>query len=182
MSSGLRSRDNSNAASAAPGSVNFGGALNSANGINGISISDDSAQLNPATVSGDLKYPVTSLSDDEVYNISKNTLPNVEYDFLDPYAFEDPLGLKFYEGLWLTQAIRNTLIYQMVFHCQPDDSVQTWSDYMAFERMKTAFMEAEKKARHEESMPVQPELPLPQTGNGNIHSNGNGSADICRNK
>ncbi|GMF06496.1 unnamed protein product [Ambrosiozyma monospora] len=27
-------------------------------------------------------------------------------------------------------------------------------------------------------MPVQPELPLPQTGNGNIHSNGNGSADI----
>ncbi|AOA63902.1 Phospholipase D [Komagataella phaffii CBS 7435] len=65
--------------------------------------------------------------------------------FIDPYAFEDPLDDDFYEDLWHDTAFRNTAIFRMVFHCQPDDDVLTWNDYKNFSKLDTAFNLAQKK-------------------------------------
>lgn len=83
--------------------------------------------------------PLIKLKNNDINDINKNMLPQLDFDFLDPYAFEDPLDISFYEGTWMTQAIRNTLLFQMVFHVQPDDLVQTWKDYKDFEELKNAF-------------------------------------------
>lgn len=94
-----------------------------------------------------MDIPLVQLNDENVADIDKNVLPPVDFEFIDPYGFEDPLDIKFYEGTWLTQAIRNTLLYQMIFHVQPDDSVQTWTDYKEFEKMKEAFELYQKSSR-----------------------------------
>ncbi|KAG7753340.1 hypothetical protein KL911_002733 [Ogataea haglerorum] len=86
------------------------------------------------------RFPTTSLSDADVEDLSANFLPRVSQVFVDPYSFEDPLDIDFYEGLWMPQALRNTMIYQMVFHVQPDDTVQTWSDYKMFQELKESFL------------------------------------------
>ncbi|SCU82768.1 LANO_0B07470g1_1 [Lachancea nothofagi CBS 11611] len=59
--------------------------------------------------------------------------------FVDPYAFEDPLCDAFYEDMWFAVALRNTMLFRLVFHCQPDNSVQTWRDYKDFNRMREEF-------------------------------------------
>ncbi|KAH3663586.1 hypothetical protein OGAPHI_004987 [Ogataea philodendri] len=93
------------------------------------------------------RFPTSSLSDADIEDFSTNALPQVSQTFVDPYSFEDPLDIDFYEGLFLPQALRNTLIYQMVFHVQPDDAVQTWSDYKMFQELKDAFMVHQKTTR-----------------------------------
>lgn len=60
-------------------------------------------------------------------------------NFIDPYAFEDPLTDFFYEDMWFSVALRNTLLFRLVFHCQPDNSIQTWRDYKDFRRMAKDF-------------------------------------------
>ncbi len=82
---------------------------------------------------------LSKLSNEHIIDIDKNLLPQVDYEFIDPYGFEDPLDIKFLEGTWMSQAIRNSLLYQLVFHVQPDDVVQTWSDYKEFEELRKAF-------------------------------------------
>lgn len=91
--------------------------------------------------------PLLKLTNDDINDIDKNFLPNIDVDFIDPYGFEDPLEIDFYEGTWMTQAIRNTLLFQMVFHSQPDDLVQTWKDYKEFKDMKNAFYTYQNIAR-----------------------------------
>ncbi|SCV01872.1 LAME_0G19064g1_1 [Lachancea meyersii CBS 8951] len=59
--------------------------------------------------------------------------------FIDPYAFEDPVCDSFYEDLWFAVALRNTMLFRLVFHCQPDNSVQTWRDYKDFNRLHEEF-------------------------------------------
>lgn len=83
--------------------------------------------------------PLIRLTNDDINDIDKNLLPNIDHEFIDPYGFEDPLDITFYEGTWLSQAIRNTLLFQMVFHVQPDDMVQTWMAYKDFEEKRNAF-------------------------------------------
>ena len=63
--------------------------------------------------------------------------------FVDPYSFEDPLSDDFFQDLWFSIAIRNTLIFRLVFHCQPDSSVQTWSDYKEFKDLEASFNESQ---------------------------------------
>ncbi len=91
--------------------------------------------------------PKIALSDLQINEIDKNILPQTVSDFIDPYAFEDPLDIDFFEGTWMPLAIRNTMIYQMVFHTQPDDSVSGWKDYKQFQRLRHAFMDHQKISR-----------------------------------
>ncbi|VEU21472.1 DEKNAAC102326 [Brettanomyces naardenensis] len=91
--------------------------------------------------------PMTTLSDAEISEIDKTVLPQTVTDFVDPYAFEDPLDIDFLEGTWMPQAIRNTMLFQMVFHVQPDDTVLSWKEYKQFQELKHAFMDHQKIVR-----------------------------------
>ncbi|QPG73417.1 hypothetical protein FOA43_000727 [Brettanomyces nanus] len=111
--------------------------------------SPEDAERNSATAR-DIKLesiPATTLSDDEIKEIDKNILPQTVTDFVDPYSFEDPLDIDFFEGMWMPQSIRNTMLYEMVFHVQPDDSVLIWKEYKRFQELKQAFMENQKLER-----------------------------------
>ncbi|KAF8929502.1 hypothetical protein BGZ47_001015 [Haplosporangium gracile] len=44
----------------------------------------------------------------------------------------DPLADDFYEGWWTRVAKTNTEIFREVFHCVPDNNVETWDQYKAF--------------------------------------------------
>lgn len=61
--------------------------------------------------------------------------------FIDPYLFDDPLSESFYEDLWFSISLRNTLLFRLVFHCQPDNAVQSWRDYKEYNRMIQEFSE-----------------------------------------
>ncbi|KAG0349343.1 hypothetical protein BG004_007527 [Podila humilis] len=45
---------------------------------------------------------------------------------------EDPLHDTFYEGWWKQVARQNTEIFREIFHCVPDDKVESWDDYKKF--------------------------------------------------
>ncbi|KAL3228899.1 Phospholipase D1 [Nakaseomyces bracarensis] len=68
----------------------------------------------------------------------------IDYKFIDPYSFEDPLAPSFYDDMWLTIALRNTLLFRLVFHCQPDNVVQTWRDYKDFTKLYNEFERKQK--------------------------------------
>ncbi|KAF8965990.1 hypothetical protein BGZ46_000489 [Entomortierella lignicola] len=44
----------------------------------------------------------------------------------------DPLHDDFYESWWKKVANQNTEIFREVFHCVPDQKIETWEDYKAF--------------------------------------------------
>lgn len=44
----------------------------------------------------------------------------------------DPLSDDFYEGWWTRVAKTNTEIFREVFHCVPDNNIETWDQYKAF--------------------------------------------------
>ncbi|KAF9909452.1 hypothetical protein EC991_008591 [Linnemannia zychae] len=44
----------------------------------------------------------------------------------------DPLDDAFYEGWWTRVAKTNTEIFREVFHCVPDNNIETWDQYKAF--------------------------------------------------
>ncbi|KAG0017166.1 hypothetical protein BGZ81_010865 [Podila clonocystis] len=45
---------------------------------------------------------------------------------------QDPLHEDFYDGWWKRVAKTNTEIFREIFHCVPDDKIETWDDYKAF--------------------------------------------------
>ncbi|QLQ78532.1 hypothetical protein HG537_0A07790 [Torulaspora globosa] len=59
--------------------------------------------------------------------------------FIDPYSFDDPICGSFYEDMWFSIALRNSLLFRLVFHCQPDNAVQSWRDYKEYNRMAQEF-------------------------------------------
>lgn len=59
--------------------------------------------------------------------------------FIDPYSFDDPICGSFYEDIWFSIALRNSLLFRLVFHCQPDNAVQSWRDYKEYNRMAQEF-------------------------------------------
>lgn len=63
--------------------------------------------------------------------------------FIDPYCFEDPLDVEFYEDIWYDNARRNTEIFRTIFHTQPDDTVLSWKDYKQFSKLQRAFILAQ---------------------------------------
>lgn len=59
--------------------------------------------------------------------------------FMDPYGFEDPLDPDFYEDIWFENARKNTDLFRLVFHCQPDDFVTNWKEYKRHMTLSDAF-------------------------------------------
>ncbi len=96
--------------------------------------------------------PIISLGDQGVVDLMQSINPKSYEDFstfVDPYGFEDPLDDEFYEDLWYEHAKRNTEIYRMVFHTQPDNYVATWKDYKRYSKLQSAFIWAQKQeAKH----------------------------------
>ncbi|GMM34089.1 phospholipase D [Saccharomycopsis crataegensis] len=83
--------------------------------------------------------PITTLNDDEINHLFSNSLKIGKSRFIDPYGFSDPLDEEFYEDMWFENAYRNTKIFRLVFHCQPDDTVATWNEYKEAHKLMTAF-------------------------------------------
>ncbi|CCF55777.1 hypothetical protein KAFR_0A03420 [Kazachstania africana CBS 2517] len=97
-----------------------------------------------------------------VLTTPERTSKLINLKFIDPYSFADPLSVKFYEELWFTVALKNTLLYRLVFHCQPDNAVQTWKDYKEFLRMYDEFN------KNQESLI---DIELKHSNNNNNNSN-----------
>lgn len=75
--------------------------------------------------------------------------PEASSPFIDPYGFEDPMDPDFYEDIWFESARRNTELFRLVFHCQPDDEIVSWKDYKHFMKLEKAFKLAqENEARN----------------------------------
>lgn len=77
--------------------------------------------------------------------VRKINLPGVENfpKFIDPFSFSDPLDPDFYEDIWYENARRNTDIFRLIFHCQPDDTVPSWKEYMHFMKLSKGFKVAQ---------------------------------------
>lgn len=104
------------------------------------------SEQNPAEMSAE-QIPIVALDDSGFKDlIRKVNLPGVDSlsSFIDPYSFDDPLDPDFYEDVWFENARRNTDFFRMVFHCQPDDFVPTWKEYMQFMKLSKAFKVAQE--------------------------------------
>ncbi|EHN01435.1 Spo14p [Saccharomyces cerevisiae x Saccharomyces kudriavzevii VIN7] len=86
---------------------------------------------------------ITNFNSGEIDDAKKEEL--LKLNFIDPYSFEDPLISSFSEGLWFTIALRNTLLYKLVFHCQPDNTVQNWKEYGEFTELEQEFQINQEK-------------------------------------
>lgn len=86
--------------------------------------------------------PIVSLDEDGVrqvvQSVNSKGIDNFS-TFVDPYSFEDPLDEEFYEDMWYEHARRNTEIFRMIFHTQPDNEVASWKDYKHFSKLQRAF-------------------------------------------
>lgn len=74
-----------------------------------------------------------------------NAAKFLKLKFIDPYSFDDPLTVSFSEETFFLIAMQNTLLYRLVFHCQPDNAVQTWRDFKDFKRMSEDFIESQNE-------------------------------------
>ncbi|OBA20145.1 phospholipase D [Metschnikowia bicuspidata var. bicuspidata NRRL YB-4993] len=106
-------------------------------------------EMNPEQV------PIVTLDNDGFRDtIRKINLPGAENftKFIDPFSFSDPLDPDFYEDIWYENARRNTDIFRLIFHCQPDDTVPSWKEYMHFMKLSKGFkvaQDGDAKARKE---------------------------------
>ncbi|KAL6674453.1 Phospholipase D1 [Candidozyma auris] len=91
--------------------------------------------------------PVVSLDEQQLREqVRQINMPGVDNlnAFIDPYGFEDPLDPDFYEDIWFENARRNTEIFRLIFHCQPDDEVISWKEYKHFMKLERAFKVAQE--------------------------------------
>ena len=65
--------------------------------------------------------------------------------FVDPYSFDDPLISSFSEETFYLIAMRNALLYSLVFHCQPDNNVQSWRDFKDYKQMAQDFTDGQNE-------------------------------------
>lgn len=114
---------------------------------------ENSTELNSENI------PIVTLNEEGVRNLIQGINSNRIYNFskfVDPYVFEDPLDPEFYEDMWFEHARRNTEIFRIIFHTQPDDMVVNWKDYKSFSKLNSAFSLAQDKEaelRKQESPP-----------------------------
>ncbi|CAR28854.1 ZYRO0F13486p [Zygosaccharomyces rouxii] len=105
---------------------------------------------------------------DDQYSVSN--LLNL--NFIDPYSFEDPMSTAFSEDLWFSVAMRNSLLFRLVFHCQPDNAVQTWRDFKDYKHMASQFDENQDKLAADivNNMNARShDLPVEEDAQGSIH-------------
>ncbi|CUM52126.1 uncharacterized protein AC631_03520 [Debaryomyces fabryi] len=97
--------------------------------------------LTPAEYSDDI--PIVSLDEEgvrqTVQTVNSEGIENFS-TFVDPYGFEDPLDEEFYEDLWYEHARRNTELFRMIFHTQPDNAVSSWKEYKNHSKLQRAFL------------------------------------------
>lgn len=78
---------------------------------------------------------------------------------IDPYSFQDPICGEFYYDMWERVADQNTLLFRKVFHCQPDDEVSTWKQYIEFKELFSRFAKNQNQQlprdEFEMNIPVQ---------------------------
>lgn len=121
-------------------------------------------EMGMSTERSDIQEHITDDDDDddkdaELENLLRKQLPSgvcyreekiidniLNLNFVDPYSFSDPICPDFFEDIWFCTAVKNTTIFRMVFHCQPDDCVTTWRAYKSFNAMYNAF--ERKQATH----------------------------------
>lgn len=90
--------------------------------------------------------PIVTLTDSGVKSLIDSINPKHAENFtkfVDPYQFEDPIAIDLYEDLWYEHARRNTEIFRMIFHTQPDDAVVSWKEYKQYSKLQKAFMVAQ---------------------------------------
>lgn len=80
-----------------------------------------------------------------------STLNSLNIDYVDPYAMEDLLADDFFEYTWYRIAKRNTALFRVVFHCQPDDEVLTWNSYKVFNNLAEEFLKKQDDSIQEEN-------------------------------
>lgn len=93
--------------------------------------------LRPVKRAADLPHP--HVDEDGMRAVNCETIP------VDPWNFSDPLDDKFVQDIFLAIAERNTIIFRMVFRCQPDDEVETWKDYKTYAAHMERFYEKQRE-------------------------------------
>lgn len=93
--------------------------------------------LRPLKRAADLPLPHTD--EDGLRAVNNENIP------IDPWEFSDPLNEQFVNDKWMAVAERNTLIFRLVFRCQPDDEVETWKDYKTFAGHLERFYEKQRE-------------------------------------
>lgn len=116
--------------------------------------------------------PIVKLTEGEardlIDQVNDYTIDNFSR-WVDPYAFDDPICDDFYEDMWSDMARRNTELFRLVFHCQPDDQVSTWVEYKDHSRLNKAFMisqEQEAKYRVKKNVMGEATLDLEDDDSG----------------
>lgn len=92
--------------------------------------------------------PIVKLSEEEAREVISglNTGGVHNYNkFIDPYKFEDPIIDEFAEDSWYENARRNTEIFRLIFHAQPDDLVGNWKEYKDYANLHRAFIASQQK-------------------------------------
>ncbi|ODV80433.1 phospholipase D, partial [Suhomyces tanzawaensis NRRL Y-17324] len=88
------------------------------------------------------QIPIVTLDEQGTRDILQSINPKGDVHFskyVDPYGFEDPLYFEFYEDLWYEHARRNTEMFRLIFHTQPDDYAISWKDYKHYSKLQRAF-------------------------------------------
>lgn len=87
---------------------------------------------------------------------------SLEIDYVDPYAMEDPLADSFFEHTWYRIAKRNTALFRVVFHCQPDDEVHSWNSYKIFNNLSERFSKKQDENIRDENVLIgnKKEMPI----------------------
>ncbi|WPK22898.1 hypothetical protein PUMCH_000119 [Australozyma saopauloensis] len=107
-------------------------------------VSDVNLETQDATTGESIteQIPIVTL-DDEAFKETMRGInaqaTDIVTKFVDPYCFQDPLDPEFYEDLWYEIARKNTDIFRLIFHCQPDDTVRSWATYMQFMKLNKGF-------------------------------------------
>lgn len=97
---------------------------------------------------GEMDIPIVKLSEEEVREViaGLNTGGINNFNkFIDPYKFNDPLVEEFADDSWYEHARKNTEIFRLIFHCQPDDLVGNWTEYKDYANLYRAFIASQKE-------------------------------------
>lgn len=132
---------------------------------------------------GEKSIPVVQLNEEEAREIISGFNPegvDSFVKFIDPYKFEDPLIEEFSEDSWFENARRNTEIFRLIFHSQPDDLVQSWKDYKDYANLYAAFAASQKKqaSYRKQNRPFKDE----DDSDGTRYRHGNKSGSISLSK
>ncbi|KAF9110098.1 hypothetical protein BGX27_006778 [Mortierella sp. AM989] len=86
----------------------------------------------PTGSRGYLQVTTPNEEDSKAHDRWHSRLSAMEISEDDDQIVMDPLHDDFYESYWKRVATQNTEIFREVFHCVPDQEIQTWDEYRKF--------------------------------------------------